>query len=48
MRGPVVTVLCKIKVPGGTGTVPILTSMASISVELATAEVSGGKPPTQL
>ena len=37
-----------IKVPGGTGAVPILTSMASTSVELATAKVSGGKPSTQL
>ena len=39
MRGPVVTVLCKIKVPGGTGAVPILTSTASTYMELTTAEV---------
>ena len=48
MHGPVATVLHEMKVPGGTGAVPTLTSMVSTSVELATAEVSGGTPSTQL
>ena len=45
--GAVVTVLHHAK-PGGTITVPALTSMASTSMELTTAMVSGGIPSTQL
>ena len=48
MTGPVVTVLQTDKVPGGTITVPSLTSMGCTSVELTTAKVSGGAFSTQL
>ena len=45
---PVATVLHYVKVPGGTGAVPTITSMASTSVEITTVMVPGGATSTQL
>lgn len=48
IAGVLATVLWQLKVPGGTITVTIPTSMGCTSEEQTTVEVSGGTPSTNL